>query len=296
MANILIKQNKDGRIRYQALVRVDPKHPKKKTFDTREEAETWQQATDAEERAKVDKPDYNFSLAEVLADYAIYNPEADAVGFSSRCSGLLEAKPSSIQPADLEALSDTDLDLLERAVEHGRAHMGEVLSENPVVALRARRAKLPYRPITEFEEATMTTAAIGLAGGSLCDAIILALDTGLSQQEILNLDENSVFIGDGVIRLSPIRTIPLTDRAKAVLSKRMSEYSGKLFDNLPKNTLRVSFARLRERLGLNGPDFNDLRKIAAERLAERIPLTALKDTLGYASWVSLAWLLDRQRA
>jgi hypothetical protein len=95
--------------------------------------------------------------------------------------------------------------------------------------------------------------------------------------------------------MSAERIIPLTTRARTVLSQRIADNPSAIFDGLPKNTLQTAFIRLKNKLGFNGPDFNDIRKIAITRLAEKMSIHELKDVLGYQRYAPLEWLIALQR-
>lgn len=295
MPNIITKYGKDGRVSYQAVVRVDKARPVKKTFATVEEAESWRVAKDAELRELKTQPAYEFTLAEAAEEYSLYYPSFPEE-LKERLSETYETPIVDIQETELENLSDTDLDIIEAVIEHARRHMGVTVPANPVSMLRARRLNLPYRPITQFEEDTIIEGSKDLANGCLQDVIILALDTALVQQEIIDLESNKVDLDQGVIRMSEARIIELTQRAKAILARRLSDGNDRVFPGLQKNTVQTAFIRLRAKLGLNGPDFNDLRKIAIHRLSEKLSIPALKEVLGYAKYDSLNWLLDLQKA
>lgn len=300
MPNILTKVGKNGTTTYQAVVRVDVSRPIRKTFPTYEEAEAWRVATDAEERAKrvepVEPPAYEFLLAEVLEDFRLYWPDADMAALRAAVPALLEGTLAAIEPEALAGLPDAELDLLERAIEHGRQYLGCALPENPAAVVQAARVNLPFRPVTSFEEDLLIESAGALANGSLRDFLIISFDTGLSQTEAAELTASQVDIASAVIRFSEGRLIPLTERAREALIERLKTHPGKLFDNVPLNTIQTAFIRLKKALGLNGPDFNDIRKIAIIRLSEKMPIDQLKAALGYARYAPLKWLTDLQPA
>jgi integrase len=295
MPNIITKYGKDGRVSYQAVVRVDKARPVKKTFATAEEAEEWRVAKDAELRELKTQPAYEFTLAEAAEEYSLYYPSFPEE-LKERLAETYETPIVDIQETELENLSDSELDIIESVIEHSRRHMGVTVPANPVTMLRARRLNLPYRPITQFEEDALIDGAKDKANNSLSDVLILALDTGLVQQEIIDLESNKVYLDQGIIRMNETRVIELTPRAKTVLTRRLGDNTSRVFPDLQKNTVQTAFIRLRTKLGLNGPDFNDLRKIAIHRLSEKLSIPALKEVLGYAKYDSLDWLLNLQKA
>ncbi|MDI9686576.1 tyrosine-type recombinase/integrase [Burkholderia cenocepacia] len=294
MPNVITKYGKNGKVSYQAVVRVDVRRPVKKTFDTFEEAEAWRVAKDAELRANLEQPAYEFTLDEVLDDFSTYYPKADVEQLKTAIPDLLTATLLAIEPENLENLDDAELKTLEEAIEHGRKFFGAVIPENPVTMLRARRAKLPFRPTTQYEAERLIEDAGDLANGALKDVLILALDTAMALTEILEIKDNQFDNRNGILRLTETRVIKLTDRAKEVIARRSKANKGTLFAGTNRNTVQTAFIRLRKYIGINGPDFNDIRKIAIMRLATLMPIQELKATLGYARYDSLQWLLDLQ--
>ena len=295
MPNIHTKYSKDGKASYQAVVRVDTSRPVKKTFSTYEEAEAWRVAKDAELRALKETPAYDFKLSEALEDFSTYFPSKVTDDFTANVYNLLQVPVCSITAENIVSLCDADLDVLEQVIEHARRYMGVVVAENIVIALRAKRANLTYRPITEFEEESLISGSATLAHGALQDVIILALDTALAQQEILDLLASNVDLTADVIKMSETRAIPLTARAKSTLARRLADNPATVFGGISKNTVQTAFLRLRNKLGFNGPDFYDMRKIAIHRMSEKMSISELKDALGYARYDSLEWLIELQR-
>ncbi|CAJ0901313.1 hypothetical protein R6138_04564 [Ralstonia thomasii] len=297
MPNIVTKVGKNGKTTYQAVVRVDVKRPIKRTFNTYEEAETWRVETDAAERAKLAadlEKAHTFTFAEVLEDYTAHNSVGALERLTASLSDFMSKPLDNLALADLENLGKYELDLVEDVIEHGRRFFGCVLEENPVAALKARREALPFRPITAYEEDTLIEEAGSKTNVSLHDVLILAFDTGLSLHEIFEIDARYVDLNNGLLSFANRHPIPLTARSKEVLERRMSKHTGSLLQDAPRNTVQTAYIRLRKNLGINGPDFNDIRKIAIIRLSEKMSLADIKDALGYVSWESLGWLIKLQ--
>jgi hypothetical protein len=295
MPNVITKYAKDGRVSYQAVVRVDKARPIKRTFPTLEEAEAWRVTKDQELRALRDTPAHEFSLAEVIEDYTTLHPSTVPPELVQHLSSAMSLPLAAVGETYVRELGEEDLDTVQEIIEHARRYMGVMVPENIVVALRAKRKGLPYRPLTAWEESCLLAGSKGLANDCLQDVLILALDTALVQQEILDLQHNQVCLEESVIRMSPARIIPLTTRAKTVLTRRLADNHGLVFSNLPKNTVQTAFIRLKNKLGYNGPDFNDIRKIAITRLAEKMSIHELKDLLGYQRYTALEWLIALQK-
>jgi integrase len=296
MPNIITKHARDGSVSYQAVVRVDKRRPIKKTFPTYEQAEAWRVATDAEARAALETPAYEYTLGEVIDDYTALYPATVTPELKERLAPALSMPLASVGEVYLFALSKEDLDTVEALIEHARRFLGVLVPENIVVAMRAKREGLPYRPVTAFEEERLLACSKDKANGCLQDVLILAFDTALMQQEILDLESNKVDLDAGVIRMSETRIIPLSTRAKTVLSQRLADNHVRIFPELPKNTIQAAFIRLKNSLGLNGPTFPGIQKIAIARFAEKMNIHEIKDVLGYKYYKPLEWLIALQRS
>lgn len=295
MPNIITKYAKDGKPSYQAVVRVDKGRPVKKTFQTLEEAEAWRVAKDAELRALRETPAYEYTLDEVIQDYLRLYPATVSPELLEKLAPALPLSVASVSEEHIENLSEEELETLSGIIEYSRRYMGVVVPENIVVALCAKRKDLPYRPVTAFEEESLLAGSKDMANGELQDFLILAFDTALILQEILDLEHNQVDLDSSIIRIGETRIIPLTTRAKTVLTQRLTHNHGKLFPDLNRNTVQTSFIRLKRKLGFNGPDFNGLRKIAIMRLSEKMSIHEIKDALGFKYYKPLEWLIALQR-
>jgi integrase len=111
--------------------------------------------------------------------------------------------------------------------------------------------------------------------------VLLALETGMRRGEILSVCGQDIDIDQRTLRIRQSknghpRTIPLTAKAIELLQPFMKK-DERLFPISP-NALRLSWDRLRQRAGLTGLHFHDLRHEAISRFFEKgltIPEAAL---------------------
>ena len=101
--------------------------------------------------------------------------------------------------------------------------------------------------------------------------LLVAYDTGMRKQEILNLRWRQVDLKEGIVRLAPEdtktdepRIIYLTGRVLAVLRQTPRSLSGFVFVNprtdRPWADMKRSFEQARKKAGLNGVWFHDHRR------------------------------------
>lgn len=168
--------------------------------------------------------------------------------------------------------------------------------DNPVS--EARRIKLKARKIERWlgfdEEPPLLKAVEGKLFGQLKDIIILDLNTGLSQEEILNLQWRQVdFFRKTLITVRSktldSRTIPLNNNAIEVLKRRtkVKAVSGYVFYNTAGNKidagkLKREFIKSVKKSGIQNFRFHDLRHTFATRLVQKgVDLYKVSKLLGH---------------
>lgn len=173
-------------------------------------------------------------------------------------------KPSSVN-RELACLSR----ILAMAVDNG------LLARNPCSKVkRLREDNMRTRYLTVSEE-TQLMDAITHRYERLRPLIILALNTGMRQGEILSLawpqidwERNLIIVVN--TKNNHDRTIPMNEPVKELLVKLWRESdkaSEQLFKEYGK-AITLTFTRLAHRSGLMGFRFHDLRHTFATRLAE----------------------------
>jgi integrase len=138
--------------------------------------------------------------------------------------------------------------------------------------------------------------------------IIAALETGCRLGELLSMQWSQVKWRDGVIvlpaaktKVNEARSIPMTQRLKAVLETRRTDPTGQEFGpdayvfgnevGEQARSIRTAWENCRRRAKVEGLHFHDLRREFASRLLES-PGVALHDV---AQWVGHANVLTTTR-
>lgn len=153
----------------------------------------------------------------------------------------------------------------------------EWIIDNPVKKVRKPKAgKSRDRRLSEEETTTLINECERTNHHSMKNIILLAIETGMRQGELLNLHIEQINQGNHTLHLpdtkngSP-RDVPLSPTALSAIKAQIGiRETGKLFDNWSTgNGFRSSFKRLCKRLSLENFRFHDLRHEAASRLFEK---------------------------
>ncbi|MHC4307276.1 MAG: tyrosine-type recombinase/integrase [Planctomycetota bacterium] len=153
--------------------------------------------------------------------------------------------------------------------------------ENPVsqVKLGLKAGKVD-RWLTPEEQIDLLKVSEGKLKGQLWDIIIIGLNAGLSQEEIINLKWQNIDLARKTLtttreKTSDTRTIPLNDTALNLLKKRsrLKSISGFVFFNgankkIDRWKLKNVFNRAVKESGIRKFRFHDLRHTFATRLAQ----------------------------
>ena len=292
-------QKRNGRI--TATVRIKPHPPKTKTFDTVRDAKAW--AQELEVTLKNEKIQ-NFDHV-VLKDALIEYRETVSVykkGFTqeiTRINYLLKTMDCS------KALINVNKEMLvnwrEQRLEtvKGATVRRELLmlkgfftwcidtklwlSKNPVNEITlpkdsAHREKV----ISEFEIEKL----LPFLNDELKNIFLLALETGMRQSEICNLDWNRIFLKDSYLKLTATkngrqREVPLSAKAVSILQGIQLD-KGKVFKYSAKYA-SADFLKARMDAELFDFTFHDARHTAATRIALKIPLLDLCKMFGWSN-------------
>jgi len=143
--------------------------------------------------------------------------------------------------------------------------------------LKIRKAKVPppssVRRISRENVQRLLEATDHCANAYMKQVLILALETGLRRSELCTLERSNIDFVNGVIHLTCSkngypRTIPLTNKAISAVKKLVEMSDHKNLVQMSPNAIRLSFARLRSRAGLDHVRFHDLRHEAVSRFFE----------------------------
>jgi integrase len=165
-----------------------------------------------------------------------------------------------------------ELGLLHTIIEVARRDWGIGIAKNVVSQVR----RLPVRNardrrLVDGELKRLEAALASNRNSLVAPAIYLAIETALRRGELLDLrwfhiDWKSRTVHVPHTKTGYARTIPLTDRAMAIL-EALPRNDERVF-SMSAMALRLSWNRLRERAGMPDLRFHDLRHEAISRFAE----------------------------
>lgn len=271
--------------KWQAKVRKAGAQPESRTFDTREEAEQWAAELEAqiESGVALDRPLADItSIADLVQLYFDTEEAAQDIAIEltelKLTRGIVELMASELTKEDvLEFWPERNSvsTALEAVIEKARRDLGYKLPDNPVSAAYAQPQTLRVRRLAAYEEKNVLEEAAKSRGGYLTDVILLDLETGLTQSEIVSLDWKNVHLDKAeaiVYGRSGDRIIPLTDKAVEILNRRDPKSTGRVFPGLTTKALQRAFIRAAERANIADFHFNDLRHEAIFRMKDRYSL------------------------
>lgn len=174
----------------------------------------------------------------------------------------------------------------------------EWVKDNPVskVSFKELKARTIDRWLTPEEEDNLMRASTGRLNGQLVDIIIIALNTGMSQEEIIKLSWQNVDLFRRTItttrkKTTKTRTIPINNTVIELLKQRYKVRpitgSGTVFFNRAGNMvdaakLKAAFVRAVKEAGIENFRFHDLRHTFATRLVQRgVDLYKVAKLLGH---------------
>jgi len=311
MATFTERFTKSGTSTWRAVIRRSGRKPLSATFATKQEAVEWAAAVDAKIDSGVGVAE-SVTLGEMLASYISELrtlPSADRVTAQEITEyDIAKLKVSTItrevvsewlETVDGDETADTYRRVLGDAIDYARKYWTFDLPENPAHILAVSNNDHRDRRITAAEERAIIAAADDTRGGYLEDTIILALETALSQSELVALDWSNINLDKRCIFLAkPFEhAVPLSHRAIGVLHTRGIKESGQVFGDLKTGALIRSFIRAVKRAKIIDLHFNDLRYEATCRLFESgNSLEQVRSITGRKSYAPLEriWLQIKQ--
>lgn len=264
--------------KFQAKVRRLGHPTYSKTFDTEEEALVWgiekEASLDAGETTSTDAAEV-LTVCDLMALYAAaLSHKTDLPILELAHSVLWETQLTEIQPEDILSFSaepNEETATLQAAIEYARREFDIRLPRNPVISAYYKPTQARERRIQEYEEKTILDEAANTRGGYLVDAIIVALDTALMQNEIVKLDWSQIDLANKTISLTGkvgVRVIPVSDRVVTLLVTRGIKLHGLVFDGVSSIALQRAFIRTVERAKIDDLHFSDLRYESLCRMLE----------------------------
>ncbi|MGX0966759.1 integrase [Bradyrhizobium japonicum] len=291
--------------KWQVQVRRYGHAPQAKSFQSKSDAQRWARQTEAElDRTLIpnDVRSLNtITVAQLLTRYrdSITSGKRGIVPERKRIEVFLRQRWSALPLARIDAATfsryrDTrlkqvqpgtvirELGLLSSIFETARREWGYTALQNPLAGLRKPRTpEGRERRLKPGELQALTNACSTVAGSWLLHGFQLAIETGLRRGELLGIRWQHVRFDTAVLHVpftktDKSRTIPLTDRAKAILTDQKAECSTDAEYAFPvsANAFRLAWERCKRRaersgcIGIQELRFHDLRHEAISRFFE----------------------------
>lgn len=150
-------------------------------------------------------------------------------------------------------------------------HRTRTVTDAEIAAMQAQLGHQPGAPVRSMSQAVAV-------------AMLLALATGMRAGELCSLTWTHVHADHVVLPITKNgkrRDVPLTPEARALIELARG-FDDVLVLGLSAQTLDALFRRARQRAGLDGFTFHDLRHTAATRLAPRLSVLDLCRMFGWA--------------
>lgn len=291
--------------KWQVQVRRYGHAPQAKSFQSKSDAQRWARQTEAElDRTLIpnDVRSLNtITVAQLLTRYRdnVTSEKRGIVPERKRIEVFLRQRWSALPLVRIDAATfsryrDTrlkqvqpgtvirELGLLSSIFETARREWGYMALQNPLAGLRKPRTpEGRERRLKPGELQALTKACSTVAGSWLLHGFQLAIETGLRRGELLGIRWQHVRLDTAVLHVpftktDKARTIPLTDRAKAILTERKTECSTDAEYAFPvsANAFRLAWERCKRRaersgwIGIQELRFHDLRHEAISRFFE----------------------------
>jgi len=294
----ITKRTSRGEVVYQAKVRRTGFPALSRTFPDKRLAEAWIQEQElSQARGSFVDPSSarGTSLADLLDRYeAEVTPRkrgAEVEGFHLRAlkrSKLAEFAVGNLTAEAVRQYRDErlgevagstvnrELGILHHVLEHARKEWDIALPRNPVSDVaRAKNPPARDRRLTSDEEAALLAACDKSRGGFLRDVVLLAIETGMRQGELVGLAWERVDFERRTVRLlltknGEGRGVPLSSRAEAALRGRQRPAMGlgPVFEGVTASAVKQAFQNAVQRAGLSDLRFHDLRHEATSRFFE----------------------------
>lgn len=265
-----------------------------KTFTLRTNAERWARQTEAAiERG--DQPLFQSIKGHTLKDLLVRyretvtttkrGAEAERYRIGTMLNHPIAGRSlANLTPSDIAKYRDDrltivasasvrrELVILRHCLEVARKEWNVPLSSNPVALIRMPVGAKPRERRLEGDELKHLLEGCSQRRSSLLPLIIqFAIHTGMRRGEILSFHWSDVDMDCATLHITMsknghARTIPLTPQAIDLL-KKMPREGQKVFP-VSANALRLSWERLKKRVGIDDLRFHDLRHEAISRFFE----------------------------
>lgn len=283
----------------------------RKTADTKVDAKTLEKNLLAELKAGLiggaEKPSDGKTLREIflITKNLYWRGAKDERGSTATAEAVLEILGDStpINSISAEDIGDLILKLESKGnsnatINRKLAALSKLFTVASERSLVAKVPKIPFRKeakhrirwVTDQEEVTMLSFLEHINLLDMRDFVIVALDTGFRESELLNFhvrDYQNGMLHIWESKNTEARAIPATDRVKDIIENRVKRGFKKVFENLSLHDLRWSWQKLRTHMKLTDDlqfVIHCLRHTCCSRLVQRkIPLKVVKDWMGHKS-------------
>lgn len=284
--------------RWQAQVRRKGLKPRAKSFDTKADAEKWARNLETELDRGAGFLDTRLAekmtLRELLERYLIeITPQKRSATIEAyRIRALIKhdlayRTLAMLSPTDIALYRDhrlktvssstilKELNTLAHAIDIGRKEWGVHLAQNPCRMIgRPAPARGRDRRLEDGEEQKLLDAADSGRNPYMRSLIIFAIETAMRQGEILSLQWQDIDFSRRIAHLDMTkngesRDIPLSTIALKTLRELQRSHQEQRVFPLTKSAVVQAWEHLRERAGMTGFRFHDLRHEAISRLLEK---------------------------
>lgn len=308
----MAKIRRRGEAQYQACIAHKGYPPQYKTFITRRDAERWARGVEVDMERGIFRlcgEADTATLNEALGRYAQeVTPGKRSAGREVNRIKAWQRHPlasrflASIRGMDLAAYRDErlaqgkgantvrlEIALISHVYTIARKEWGMESLANPVESVRKPKAPPGRnRRLENGEEQRLLEAAERSGKAPWFPAIIrLAIASGMRAGELLSLEWEQVKLAQRYIQLTMTkngddRAVPLSQAAKAILTKLPRDIGGRIFPVFGgTDTLDHEFANVREDAGITNLRFHDLRHEAATRFAGIYSAQELARVMGW---------------
>ena len=287
MASILKRND-----RWFVRVRKHGQPSQSKTFTVKQDAQRWALMKERQiDQGLVGCVDKSVTLGDLLKRYlkevtphkksrdketwrikALLKRSISGVGLNNLTSTIISNYKNS-RLVDGARTTRYDLALIRHCLEFARLEWGYYLPTNPVDLVSKPRLNKPRdRRVVKDDINALMHALRHTKVTYLKPLILIAIETGLRQGELIKLKWNDVDLDSRLLKVKDTkngedRVVPLSNKSLSILQSLPR--LGEAVFNASHSSLQNAWKRLIKRSGLNNLHFHDLRHEAISRFIER---------------------------
>lgn len=283
--------------KWQVQIRREGHPPISKSFLQKSDAQLWARQTEARvERAELPESPAKLKgirfedvivryrdevaarkqaapIERVILDAFLRQPLAKLSLAELRPEGIAAYRDRRLQTVK-PATVHRELGLLRHVLKIAKAEWGIPLLHNPFAAVELPRLRNQRQRRLKGDELERLRGAVGrLRNRELVSVFEFAIETGMRRGEIVGMRWRDVDQEGRTLHIPKSknghpRTIPLTERALAILDARTGSGGEQVF-SISANAIRLAWARLRNWANVDDLHFHDLRHEAISRFFEK---------------------------